>query len=133
MQLEDFTFFMDDVEWWSEKSLRILGGTQAKFQLRHNFQTAFHNISRGKGRQVVGRATAHEWFAEFRNGDVDLADQLRSRDRLKLIKKQSLKRLKKIRLCQPVIWSMIFQCSNEQMRKPERWQNCIQVDGECFN
>ncbi|KAJ1374949.1 hypothetical protein KIN20_038159 [Parelaphostrongylus tenuis] len=48
------------------------------FQLRHNFQAAFDSVNRTKGRRVVCRIAAYEWFTKFRYGDSDLADQPRS-------------------------------------------------------
>ncbi|KAJ1374159.1 Transmembrane matrix receptor MUP-4 [Parelaphostrongylus tenuis] len=42
-----------------------------EFHLGYKFQTAFSNINRAKGRQVMGRTMAHEWFTKcvfFSNG-----------------------------------------------------------------
>ncbi|KAJ1355413.1 hypothetical protein KIN20_012807 [Parelaphostrongylus tenuis] len=38
---------------------------------------------------------------------------------MKLIEKQSLKRLKKIRLCQPVIWPMISNVHDHSLYSPD--------------
>jgi transposase len=47
-------------------------------QLGHSAQTAFENINRAKGRQVVSRATAFRWFSKFDEDDINLKDRSRS-------------------------------------------------------
>jgi transposase len=49
-----------------------------EFQLGHDAQSAMRNINRAKGRQVVSRTTAFDWFAKFRADNTNLNDQPRT-------------------------------------------------------
>lgn len=49
-----------------------------EFQLGHNAQSAMKNMNRAKGRQVVSRTTAFDWFAKFRADNTNLSDQPRT-------------------------------------------------------
>ena len=48
-----------------------------EFQLNHDAETETININRAKGRQVVSRAIACRWFANFRDNNTELNDQPR--------------------------------------------------------
>jgi len=49
-----------------------------EFRLGHNAQTAFDNITRAHGRQMISIRQTYEWFAKFRADNTNLADQPRS-------------------------------------------------------
>ncbi|KAJ1363093.1 hypothetical protein KIN20_022861 [Parelaphostrongylus tenuis] len=55
--------------------------------LEHNFQTAFDNINRGKGPQVLGRTTTYKWFGKFHNGIQNWPSNQDPEDRVKLIER----------------------------------------------
>jgi len=85
-----------------------------EYQLGHDAQTAAANVNRAKGPKTVHQATAFRWFAKFRDDNTSLIEHLRR---------------------ELTNW---FESKDDEFYErgidllPERWQECVENDGEYF-